>query len=128
MRSPKRKRPRRRMPMDAPSGIDLAEVAKKVRYIGSPEHKDMPSFAGHPRPRADASICERSLSRSPENLTRTLRECIRIGRVGGPWEGDFPRYVWGQIAGTMYEARLVNRETGEYKGYPLEAAEWPNGV
>lgn len=63
----------------------------------------MPSFAGQPRPRADASICERSLSRSPEEITRILRESIQAGRVGGPWEGDFPRYVWGGIEEMLFE-------------------------
>lgn len=86
----------------------------------------MPSFAGQPR--ADASICDRSLSRSPGEITRILRESIRAGRVGGPWEGDFPRYVWGRIEETVYKARLVNRESGEYKGYPLDPAEWPGEV
>jgi hypothetical protein len=28
----------------------------------------------------------------------------------------------------VFEARLVNRGSGEYKGYPLESDEWPNGV
>ena len=28
----------------------------------------------------------------------------------------------------VFEGRLVNRETGEYKGYPLDRDEWPRGV
>ena len=28
----------------------------------------------------------------------------------------------------MRAPRLVNRETGEYKGYPLEQDEWPDGI
>jgi hypothetical protein len=46
----------------------------------------------------------------------------------GFWEGAFPRYVWYNHEGTVYEARLVNHETGEYKGYPLAADEWPPGL
>lgn len=43
-------------------------------------------------------------------------------------EGEFPRYVWYQDAGIVYEARLTNKELGEYKGYPLNADEWPHGI
>ena len=30
--------------------------------------------------------------------------------------------------GTVFEGRLVNRVTGEYKGYPLHPGEWPRGI
>ena len=29
---------------------------------------------------------------------------------------------------TVFEARLVNRESGSYKGYPLDSDEWPKGI
>ena len=47
---------------------------------------------------------------------------------GGPWEGGFPRYVWYENDGTVFEGRLVNRGNGAYKGYPLYADEWPAGI
>ena len=28
----------------------------------------------------------------------------------------------------MYEAMLVNKEQGQYKGYPLSIDEWPEGL
>ena len=28
----------------------------------------------------------------------------------------------------MFEGRLVNREKGQYKGYPLDRDEWPAGI
>ena len=56
-------------------------------------------------------------------LTRALRQAIRDGQVGEQWEGEFPRYVWCRIDGTICEARLTNRGKGEYKGYPLEDEE-----
>ena len=40
----------------------------------------------------------------------------REGATGAPWEGGFPRYVWYKHGETVFEGRLVNRETGEYKG------------
>ncbi len=48
--------------------------------------------------------------------------------MGEPMEGRFPRYVWYKDGSTVYEGRLVNQETGEYKGYPLDEEEWPPGI
>ncbi|MGH3871921.1 MAG: hypothetical protein ACRDSR_10480 [Pseudonocardiaceae bacterium] len=95
-----------------------------MTYVGSGEHKTYPSFAGPPHPRADASKCDPRLADQDE-LTRWLRQAIRCGRTGGLWEGDFPRYVWHRVGQVWYEARLVNRELGQYKGYPLSPDERP---
>ncbi len=128
MRAPKRRRPRQRESVQPPEGVDLRDVALKASYVGSPEHKDRPTFAGHPRPRADASICDPNLSKSQADLTERLQESIRRGFVGAPWEGDFPRYAWCVINEDVYEARLVNKGNGEYKGYRLEPEERPSGM
>lgn len=114
--------------MEVPEGTDLEELANMVHYIGSPEHKNMPSFAGQPRPRADASICPEELTRDLERIEEWLRMAIRQGAVGGMWEAGLPRYAWYRGADVVYEARLVNRGNGEYKGYPLESDEWPKGI
>jgi hypothetical protein len=58
-------------------------------------------------------------------LTRWLRRAIRDGRVSELADGAFPRYVWHREGDVMYEARLVNSGSGEYKGYPLNPDEWP---
>lgn len=126
MRAPKGKRPPRRS-ID-PAGLAVAQIASKVRYIGSPEHKDMPSFAGRAKPRADASICPRELTENPTRVLRWLRAAIRKGVVSEQREGGFPRYVWYMDDETVYEARLVNRGNGEYKGFPLRREEWPRGI
>ena len=126
MRAPKRKRALRRS-ID-PIGLARTQIAREVRYIGSPEHKDMPSFAGRPKPRGDASICPRELTENPTKALRWLRAAIRKGAVSGLREGDYPRYVWYKDKETVYEARLVNRGNGEYKGYPLLREEWPRGI
>jgi len=110
-----------------PAGINLSDVAEKSRYVGSPEHKDAPSFVGHPRPRTDASICDQHLD-SAEQITGWLQAAIRKGAFGGLWEGSFPRYVWYKDGETVYEGRLINQELGEYKGYPLERYEWPPDI
>ncbi len=125
MRAAKRKRPHGRAFITPPEGVDLQEIARIVRYVGSPEHKTFPSFAGQPRPRADATICDPSLSQDPGTLTRHLRRAVLAGQTGAPWEGNFPRYIWCRIENEIYEARLINRETGQYKGYRLERGECP---
>ncbi len=108
----------RRTPMEVPVGVDLREVAERVDYVGSVEHKRHPSFAGHPRPRADATLCDPALN-DPGTLTKWVAEGVRAGQIGAPWEIDFPRYVWVQAEGKWYEARLTNPVLGQYKGYAL---------
>jgi hypothetical protein len=106
-----------------PVGVNLEEVAERVRYIGSPEHKDAPSFAGQKKPRADASICPRGLTQ--EEVQGWLRLAILRGATSEFWEGDFPRYVWFRTGSVAYEGRLTNSASGEYKGFPLARSEWP---
>lgn len=127
MRAPKRRRPPRRSLDVAPPGVDLVRVAGLVSYVGSPEHKTYPSFAGKPNPRADATKYDPNLN-NPVELTEWLRAGVRAGYVGAPWEGDFPRYVWCKRDEVVYEGRLVNREQGHYKGWALKVEEWPKGV
>jgi hypothetical protein len=128
MRAPRRRRPLVREIAPALQGVDLQAVAAKASYIGSPEHKDTPSFAGQPRPRADAAICDRSLAGKQGRVTRWLRKAIRLGSVSAYWEGGFPRYVWHRQEDVVFEARLVNQGNGQYKGYPLNREEWPQGL
>ena len=126
MRAPRRKRPRRRT-INIPPDTDLEDLAARVVYEGSPEHKNIPSFAGRPRLRADASCCPREIT-DREMVSGWLRSAIRRGAIGAPWEGELPRYVWYKQDNIVFEARLVNRENGSYKGYPLDDDEWPRGI
>ena len=86
MRSRARHRPRRR-DRAVSDEQQLENIASKVRYVGSPEHKDTPSFAGEIRPRADASICPRELRNRPEDITKWLKDAISAGNIGAPWIG-----------------------------------------
>ena len=104
-------------------------LAKKVSYVGSPEHKDVPSFAGNPpRPRPDASICDRSLAQERDMITNWLREAVQRGVYGEYRENEFPRYLWYKEGQTVYEGRLVNSGQGTYKGYPLKPDERPRDI
>ncbi len=126
MRAVRRRHPQPRK-IHAPPAADLDRVASLAEYVGSPEHKDIPSFAGHPRLRADASCCPRGLA-DQRAINEWLRSAIRRGAIGSPWEGDFPRYVWYKHDNMVFEGRLVNRGAGTYKGYPLDSDQWPEGV
>jgi hypothetical protein len=128
MRAPRRRHPINRAVVVPGDGVNLNELAAYAKYVGSSEHKDAPSFAGEPKPRADAAICDRSLGTKQTLMTRWLRAAIRRGFCGAHWEGRFPRYVWFKEGQTVYEGRLVNREAGWYKGYPLNRDEWPQGI
>lgn len=128
MRAPLRRRSKPRSIAPAPPGVVLADVAARVRYVGSAEHKDTPTFAGQPRPRADASLCPSDAPRDQEHITGWLQQAIKAGNVGGAWEGGFPRHVWLRVGQTVFEGRLTNRTRGEYKGFPLEPHEWPEGL
>ena len=128
MRASKRHRPLARTIGYLPQGVDVLQLAERARYVGSPEHKDTPSFAGQPKPRADATICDQSFVGKLPQLNSWLRLALSKRAVGAPWEGDFPRYVWFKEGNVVYEARLVNSATGEYKGYELEPNEWPKSI
>ncbi|WKU04468.1 hypothetical protein [Micromonospora sp. HUAS LYJ1] len=127
MRATRRRRPLRRSLASPPAEVELARLAENVRYVGSSEHKSYPSFAGQPRLRADASKCDPRLA-DPEELTAWLQAAIAAGNVGEPWEGSYPRYVWHRESEVVYEGRLVNQELGQYKGYPLEPDQYPEGL
>lgn len=125
MRAPKRRRPLVRQFAEGLDREALAGLARRVRYVGSCEHKDTPSFLGQPGPRKDASVCPRRLADDLPTVSGWLRKAIRNGQVSAYREGDFPRYAWYRDGEDVYEARLTNRGNGAYKGYPLNREEWP---
>lgn len=128
VRAPRRKRPQPRVIQPTPERIVVSELALRVTYVGSQEHKSGPSFAGEPRPRADATKCDPALSDRLDEIQNWLRHAIKVQCCGGLWEGDFPRYAWCKVGEIVYEARLVNRVLGQYKGWPLDPEEWPDGI
>jgi hypothetical protein len=132
MRAPKRKRVFKREMLSKEQlsqlKTELLNASSLAKYVGSVEHKKSPSFAGQPRPRADASICPDYLAKKQGKVTGWLKEAIRKGSVSNWWEGNFPRYVWYKSENTVFEARLINKVNGEYKGWPLNHNEWPDQI
>lgn len=106
----------------------LAELAQSVRYVGSGEHKRFPNPLCPPSLRTDASDCDAvdpTLSQDPARVSRALQLAIARGQVDPVSEGGFPRRAWGRLrlangADELFEARLTNQATGEYKGYFVE--------
>ncbi|MDF1489426.1 hypothetical protein [Tessaracoccus caeni] len=125
MKTPSRKRPRPQALAVAPSSEDLAAWAATVRYVGSPEHKTYPSFAGRPKLRSDATPCPTEY-KDADMICGWLRNAILQGNVSAFRDQEcFPRYVWAKLDGTWFEARLVNATAGTYKGYPVTEASIP---
>ena len=52
-----------------PVNVDLEAVAARATYIGSREHKNVPSYAGSAGRRADASCCPPELANDLDRVT-----------------------------------------------------------
>lgn len=105
----------------------LIAAGSQARYVSSPYHRPSGSKMGRPvgRKWAHTSKCNPKWSRA--DATRALRQAITAGNVSPIWDGGFPLHVWYMDDDdVLYEARLSNRESGEYHAYPLEdRREWP---
>ncbi len=109
---------------------DIDNLINRVRYVGSPEHKDAPNDLINPnyhKPRADASICPRDIN-NIDIVNTWLREAFSKGAISEYMEGDFPRFVWYKTNGMAFQGRLTNRGNGEYKGFPVSLSELPKGI
>lgn len=76
MRAPRRRRPKMRRTF-VPADVDLEAVAARAEYIGSRDHKNIPSYASPPGLRADASCCPTELSGDLDRVVSWLRDGIR---------------------------------------------------
>lgn len=101
------------------------DVAERVRYVGSAEHKGSWSSHHNPRLRSDASECPPDLSQDLRANTEHLKRGILAKCVGRDFEDGFPKYVWVWVDDTLYEARHIRGPMGTYKAYPLEPVERP---
>jgi len=111
-----------------PGQLAPEEVAVRARYVGSGEHKALPIDASYDlvsaaHKRSDSSRCDPKITR--EQAEQALRDAIKRGNVSAEFQDDFPAYVWGNLDGRFYAARLINREAGHYKAWPIEEAELP---
>lgn len=108
------------------TALDPDELAERVSYVGSGEHKARPvdpSYDFAPALRSDASRCDPAVTR--DQAEEALRDAVRRRCVSSEFVGDFPRYVWGWLDGQPHVARLDNSEQGSYKAWPIGREELP---
>lgn len=106
--------------------LSSSELAEKVKYVGSAEHKAEPvhrSYDMHPALCSDASRCDGGIER--ETAEKVLREAVRRQLVSTEFKGGFPRYAWGLVDNVPHQAMLTNQTKGEYKGWPIRFDELP---
>lgn len=113
----------KRKMQEASTRRQFADLAKKVRYFGSPLHKRNPGDFGLSPPATpcpDKTLCDVSDVFDKELAQRLLTEGVARGLVSEQFDGEFPRYVWSVSDNeTPLEARLENRTQGHYHGHPL---------
>lgn len=113
-----------------PDGVDLDDVARRARYVGSPYHKDRPGFAGMPKRRIPAgSKCPSYLADDRETVQAWLESAIRAGRTGR-WDAEnrFPLEVFHLVGDVIYQAVMGSPGSGEYHGFPLEPWQTVRGL
>jgi hypothetical protein len=123
----RRKAKQRTIAPEYPTSLPPAhDLCQQVQFVGSAEHKEYPSFAGPPARRADATPCPPEWGTNQSRFQDALERAIQQECVSEEVEGEFPRYVWGVVEETLCVARLVNRDQGWDKGWPLDPGEAPN--
>ncbi len=110
----------------APSEGQLAQLAKKASYQGSPKHKGNPPQFGLPlynQPRSDETLCDKHAGFGPSDLQYVrswLERGIKAGLVGDSWESEAPRVLWAVgDNGWIFEGRITNSTQFQYHGYPV---------
>lgn len=135
MRSPSRKHPRHRA-VEPPNNVDLDAIAEDVRYVGSPEHKRAPSFAGPPSPRPDASICDLKPTSGPAELKKFMADLTFDIEWIEPETTEIPEFgaTWAALRILVDErcvTRFYDRQTNSVRKtliLPLYSlAEWIAG-
>lgn len=111
-------------------------MAQRVDYVGSPEHKDRAWWGGRPQARWRAgqpprrpkkqltTVCPLTTQDERARAVHMLRSAIRAGQytfVEG--DGDFPKKIWYSDSGEGWQAYCINKETGQYKGWPVNEDE-----
>ena len=111
----------------AASDDDLANLAERVKYTGSPYHKRNPGDFGltpPSQPRQDKILCDITGITTVRESLRLLRRGVSKGLISEQTRGGFPQNIWAVTEdGIPLEAQLENREKGTYHGYPMPASD-----
>lgn len=106
-----------------PTGhASASEIATRVRYVPSGEHKAHPSPQGTwtVAIQSDKSKCDNYPPAVWNLIQRALEDAIKHECTGAEFRGDFPARAWAFVNDILHEARLTNEQTGEYHAFPLD--------
>ena len=105
----------------------LSDLARRVRYTGSPMHKKNPgdfNLTPPSQPRLDKTLCDGVGIVASRDALRLLREGVNRGLVSVQTRGDFPQNIWSVTKdGHPLEAQLENHVQGTYHGYPIPSTD-----
>ena len=118
--------PKRRIRADADPD-ELAVLAERVKYTGSPYHKRNPGDFGltpPAQPHVDKMLCDMAGITTVRESLRLLRRGVSKGLISEQTRGGFPQNIWSVTDdGIPLEAQLENREKCTYHGYPMLASD-----
>lgn len=129
------KRPRQReRRMLSPT--ERRAVAARARYVGSGEHKAGGWWGGLPKARQlpggrvgrrgkqTPTVCPLTSNQDRERATSWVRQAIIEGQYRfQESDGDFPKKIWYEADGRIWFGYCLNKESGEYKGWPIDEGE-----
>ena len=102
---------------------ELANLAERVKYTGSPFHKRNPGDFGlspPSQPRPDKTLCDMAGVTTVRESLRLLRRGVSKGLISERTRGGFPQNIWSVTEdGIPLEAQLENMAQGAYHGYPM---------
>lgn len=114
-------------PREMLAEVDRAVLSRKVNYCGNPAHKKNPGDFGltpPSGPRAGKSLCDVAAIFEKDVASSLLKEGVMRGLVSMQFDGEWPKVIWSVTADEIVlEARLENRETGAYHGYPMQSTD-----
>jgi hypothetical protein len=116
--------PKRRLePSGCHSQEILTELADRLTYVGSANHKLTPGdYRFHPptNPRATKDVCDDKRQLLLAEAQALLRAGVLAGMVSSFADGGVPKYVW-MVDGAreVYEAKTAPDRETHYHGYRL---------
>lgn len=115
-----------------PSDFELAELAGRASYVGSPEHKALRWWGGLPEAhqlpggrlgrlgKQTTTVCPLTEASDRDMATHWVKEAIRLRQFRFcPSDHAFPKRIWYEADGQCWMGLLVNPGNGEYKGWPI---------
>ena len=130
-RRPKQSRQRLELP-----DSERKALAARVKYIGSPEHKESGWWDGLPKSKQlpggrtgrpgkqTTTICPLISEEDRRKATDWVRSAIAAGQYRFfQSDKDFPKKIWYQADGKIWFGLVVNPAAGEYKGWPISEKE-----